>query len=419
MTFTALHRALGREPGPVTDEMLDEAVQQGVEEQDQLDWKRALPDQRELATSDLAKDVAAMANSGGGVIVYGVTETAGRADGRVDVGEVSESYERTMRRVASSAIQPPVVGLGIHRLGTEPERALVVVVPASVESPHLVYRGEYFGAPVRNHADTEWMRERQLEAMYRARFEERRASERALVDLYEQVLASRGTSERAWMIGVARPRLPIPLPRRMTRAEATAIFVEAYRLAPAYSDTNRVHPIEDIDRHNPRPGLRRWVARPAVTGENYAWKESWATVHDDGSATLAAAVGGARSSSEGHDPGWIVASGRAERFTADLAALVRASAAHHRADEFEVRLGIEWTGPEPLQIQTVDNFDWPLPDISVPLARYTPVVMSMRAAVDEATFRDQLCGLAEDVVNQGGVQNLRTMRRTEPEPETT
>lgn len=48
--FTALHQALGLPPGPISDEMLTEAVAQGVEESDQLDWKRALTAENALAT---------------------------------------------------------------------------------------------------------------------------------------------------------------------------------------------------------------------------------------------------------------------------------------------------------------------------------------------------------------------------------
>ena len=40
--------------------------------------------------SDIVKDIAAMANSGGGVIVYGVTEEQKCASDRVDAGEVTE-----------------------------------------------------------------------------------------------------------------------------------------------------------------------------------------------------------------------------------------------------------------------------------------------------------------------------------------
>jgi predicted HTH transcriptional regulator len=39
------------------------------------------------------KDVAAMANSGGGIILYGVTEEHKAATERIDWGELTEQYE--------------------------------------------------------------------------------------------------------------------------------------------------------------------------------------------------------------------------------------------------------------------------------------------------------------------------------------
>lgn len=146
MTFTALHRALGLPPGPLTNEILDEAVAAGVVETDDLDWKSELPPIGDLARTDVPKDIAAMANSGGGLIVYGVKEEEKAAIERKDTGEFTENHERTYRKVAVTAITPPVFGLQIHRLGTDP-RAAAVVVPASVDGPHLIYRNDYFGAP--------------------------------------------------------------------------------------------------------------------------------------------------------------------------------------------------------------------------------------------------------------------------------
>ncbi|HZW44051.1 MAG TPA: ATP-binding protein [Dermatophilaceae bacterium] len=89
MDFTPLLQALGAQPGPLTSEMLDEAIGAGIEESDQIDWKTELPPERALAHSDLIKDIAAFANSGGGLLVFGVTEEQTRAMGRVDVGEVT------------------------------------------------------------------------------------------------------------------------------------------------------------------------------------------------------------------------------------------------------------------------------------------------------------------------------------------
>jgi Putative DNA-binding domain len=109
MEFTPLHRLLGRQPGPLTDDMLDAAIEQGIRETDDLDWKSELPKAKDLSQSDVVKDIAAMANSGGGMIVFGVKEIDKAANGRKDVGELDQAYERTLRSVAVSGIQPPVL----------------------------------------------------------------------------------------------------------------------------------------------------------------------------------------------------------------------------------------------------------------------------------------------------------------------
>ena len=52
MTFTPLHRLLGHDPGPITDEMIDEAVQRRISETDDLDWKSELPPAKGLTQTD-------------------------------------------------------------------------------------------------------------------------------------------------------------------------------------------------------------------------------------------------------------------------------------------------------------------------------------------------------------------------------
>ena len=108
MPFTALHRLLGLGPGPLSDSMIDDAVTEKLAETDDLDFKSALPGTSGLAATDFPKDIAAMANSGDGVILYGITEQDKKADARVDVGELSEGHERTLRMAAVTAISPPI-----------------------------------------------------------------------------------------------------------------------------------------------------------------------------------------------------------------------------------------------------------------------------------------------------------------------
>lgn len=407
MSFTALHRAMGAEPGPLTDALLDAAVSAGVIETGDLDWKSELPPARGLPQTDFPKDIAAMANSGGGVIVYGVRERQRAAIDRVDVGEFDEGYERALRAAAVTAISPPVFGLNVHRLGEDGLRAVVVEVPASVDGPHLVFRNDYFGAPVRNDSDTVWMRERQIEAMYRARFDERRNSRESLDALYSDAAAGRDTGQRAWFVAVARPRIPRAR-RAVPREDARGILEQGGTLALAFAGSGLfgVHPLENVDRLNPRPGLRRWVAANARTAERERWREAWVSLHHDGSVTLAAAAGGHRYSADGYLRGSQVRSVAIECGVADLMALVRASGSAATPGEYDVRVGIEWAGMPPLTVLATDSAGRPDDTTVSPILRYAPVDVSVNAVLPEEEFLWQVRDLAQDCVNQGGISDL-------------
>ena len=50
--------------------------------------------------------------------------------------------------------------------------------------------------------------------------------------------------------------------------EARAIFKRAETVSLSYSNRNGVHPLENMDTLNPRPGLRRWTAVNTATGDH-------------------------------------------------------------------------------------------------------------------------------------------------------
>ena len=321
MHFTALHRLLGYQPGPITDEMIDAAVAVGLGETADLDWKSELPGTNGLTKSDFPKDIAAMANNGGGIIVYGIKEDQRKATGRCDVGELTENHERTIRSAAVTAITPSVFGLDIVRTGGAGNQVVAIVVGPSVDTPHLIYRNEYFGAPIRNDADTVWMNEHQLEVMYRARFDERRHANDALDHLYDEQSAGRDTDQRAWLIAVARPRIPAAGQTRPNRGDAQTMFNDANR--HTYTTTGK-SPLGSVSRQNPRPGLRRWIAPNTAANPHTRWKEAWASIHHNGAVTLAAAIGGQRATAtilEGNQ----VDSAAVEHAVADIMALIRSA----------------------------------------------------------------------------------------------
>lgn len=409
MTFTALHRYLGDPPGPLTDDMIERTIAQGLRETDDLDWKSELPPLGAITNSDFPKDVAAMANSGGGTLVFGITEAQKAATGRKDVGELTENYQRALRSAAVTAISPPIFGLEVVPLGEPGNQCVVVVIPASVDGPHLIYRNDFFGAPIRNDADTVWMRERQIEAMYRARFDERRRSTELLHQLYSESAAMRAPDSPAWVVAVAHPRLQATLPNRPDQTVARMAFVDAGNQALVYVGRGTLHPLEHVDRNNPRPGLRRWTARPMIDGDRRSWLEAWISIHDDGSVSLAAAVGGRPVSSTEYNGDHVVQSRDVEVAIADFMGLIREAGERLGLGEYEVKVGFEWNNTERLQIWTTDGMNFPYSGSSIPLAQYSPVEVTVRADAEATDFFQQVHDLALDCVNQGGIANVQTI----------
>lgn len=407
MHFTSLHRYLGDAPGPLTEAMIDRAIAKGLREADDLDWKSELPPLGAIPNSDFPKDVAAMANSGGGALVFGVTENEGAANGRRDTGELGERYESALRSAAVTAINPPVFGLDVLQLGESANKCVVVVVPASGDGPHLIYRNEYFGAPLRNNADTVWMKERQVEAMYRARFDERRRSADVLDTLYLEAASMRSPDGPAWLIAVARPRLSMTHTARLEQSDARLAFERAGINALVYVGRGRLHPLENADWNNPRPGLRRWTARPMVDGDLARWKEAWISIHEDGSVSLASAVGGHKRSSTEYNDDHVVESRDVEVAIADFMGLIREAGTRLGLGEYEVKVGFEWDAKERLQIWSTDRTGHSYSGGTIPLARYTPVDVSVQAQADATNFFQQVHDLSLDCVNQGGIAHVQ------------
>lgn len=400
MEFTGLHRALGAQPGPLTSGMIDDAISARVMETDDLDWKSELPPAKDLPKTDFPKDIAAMANNGGGVIVYGIEEDQKAATTRLDVGELTESHERALRSAAVTAVSPPVFGLDVVRLGEEGARVVAVVVPDSLDGPHLIHRGEYFGAPIRNDADTAWMRERQIEQMYRARFDERRYAHEALDSLYDEAATGRDSADRAWFIGVARPRVPAVGGPRVEREQARAIAESGGNLALNFAGRGGLHPLENVERLDPRPGLRRWILPNSATTERTAWKESWCSIHDDGAVAVAMAVGGHRTSEE-QVVGSAVDVSAVECAIADLLGLVHETADELSTRDYEIRIGIEWDGARPMTFFTRGGFGI---NEKASLARFTPIRASIATDLPSEDYANRVYDIATDAVNQAGVR---------------
>lgn len=187
--FTPIHRALGIEPGAITHHLIDAAVDRRVEETGDLDWKTALYDSRKPTWQDeVAKDVAAMANSGGGWIVFGVEED-GEANGasKVTPVEWNAAAQQRILRAAYARVGPPVLGLEFFPLDVEEGHVVLLRVPDSRDAPHFARKGDdAFVAPRRNGPHTVFMSDREIERSFRERFQRLDDREHQLQALFKQ-----------------------------------------------------------------------------------------------------------------------------------------------------------------------------------------------------------------------------------------
>jgi hypothetical protein len=92
-----------------------------------------------------------------------------------------------------------------------------------------------------------------------------------------------------------------------------------------------------------------------------------------------------------------------------LALLRETARAMGAGGEYDVLLGIEWTGEERLVIETTDGSGFRYDDMSVPLGRFAPVRSSLRVDLDDEAYLAQVAEVALDAINQGGVQNLQML----------
>ncbi|MCO5164848.1 MAG: ATP-binding protein [Planctomycetes bacterium] len=127
----------------ITKETLELLVSESAAESRTLDFKSELPGSKDTDRRAFAADAAAFANSGGGSVVYGVTERGGMA---TEVcGLLVEDVDKEILRlqeILRRGVDPRINGVEFvpvrgFRLGP----AIVMRVPRSWNAPHMVTAG--------------------------------------------------------------------------------------------------------------------------------------------------------------------------------------------------------------------------------------------------------------------------------------
>ena len=131
---------------------LQSLISDGVEEGTQLDYKSGIDKTKEKWKSEIAKDVSAMANSNGGVVIYGIKEYD-EEDMRylpekivpLDTTEISRE---TLMQVITNNISPKIEGVEIQTIPVCQEKpnkvVYVITIPQSSTAHQSLRAKQYF-----------------------------------------------------------------------------------------------------------------------------------------------------------------------------------------------------------------------------------------------------------------------------------
>lgn len=289
---TSIHAALG-EVRPLDHAMAQRAVESRQREDQQLEWKGDLDDD----ANEVAKDVAALANARGGLLVYGVQENrATSAAAAITNVAITDTAIRAYRSKLFARLNPIVPGLAIEGIAAEvssdPSSGLLVVqVPASPDAPHVVGTGRTLSVPYRVGTQTRWMSEWEIERAYQDRFARRLSDSARLDQLISEAEDQLNLNDGSWIVTAARPTVPAssslaPPDRGATEQTLSEAVRLSMRLFEHEENPYRpvLHVLPDLRF---RVGLRRWVVRGSQ-----AQPDTHIELHHDGSVVLASRLAG-------------------------------------------------------------------------------------------------------------------------------
>ncbi|WP_052190207.1 helix-turn-helix domain-containing protein [Streptomyces sp. NRRL S-1824] len=171
-----LTTTLGRHPDDLTEDDLQRAVDNQIPEGVDLDWKKDFYQGTDAGKKELAKDVSAMANTVGGLLVIGVDDgKKDHAHALAPFEPIPNRGEEWIRSVLANWIQPVVPNVGVRSLKSADEGKIywILSVPPSTQMPHAVAApgNDYnFRVHVRHGSTTRTLPESEVAQRYRDRF---------------------------------------------------------------------------------------------------------------------------------------------------------------------------------------------------------------------------------------------------------
>jgi Putative DNA-binding domain len=175
-----------------------------------LDFKSEMYGALDKDKRDAAADVAALANTAGGLIVVGIGEDDQARAAAAPGVALAEADERRIRQVVASLVAPmPAFDIIRVEDPASPGRGFVLIAVArSPLAPHAVLVNEGLRYPRRNGATTRYLSEPEVAAAYRERFAGvHRQSDRAREIEADALRRLSTTDDQVWVVTSLVPDL--------------------------------------------------------------------------------------------------------------------------------------------------------------------------------------------------------------------
>jgi hypothetical protein len=227
-----LETLLGAPLDDLQYEHLEGLVTNHVSEAFDLDFKETLYGNADKDKRDLATDVAALANTAGGLLVLGIEEDRQARAVAAPGVSVSDCEVRRILQIVGSLVVPlPVFEpLPVLKPGETGHGFLAVAVLRSPLAPHAVIVNQGLRYPRRNGTTTRYLSEPEVASAYRERLAGAQRQTAHVEEIEREALPRLDTSGLPWVVVSLVPDVPDDLP---ISSEAFATFQRQIMGQPA------------------------------------------------------------------------------------------------------------------------------------------------------------------------------------------
>jgi hypothetical protein len=131
----------------ITEADLQRLVEDHVEENRQLEYKRELPGTGGEEKKEYVRDVVSFANSAGGHIIFGIAESNGMPTELAAISEDKiDDAKLRLENIIRTSVEPTIQGLKIDSVRLASGRALIIEIPRGLFGLHMIKnRGAFIG----------------------------------------------------------------------------------------------------------------------------------------------------------------------------------------------------------------------------------------------------------------------------------